>query len=68
MSDALKHECGIAHIRLLKPLDYYKKNPDFLSPLSRKKEVISFVVATDVLLLLPGVHSIQEQMMVLPVE
>jgi amidophosphoribosyltransferase len=25
MSDALKHECGIAHIRLLKPLDYYKK-------------------------------------------
>jgi methionyl-tRNA synthetase len=24
-------------------LDYYKKNPDFLSPLSRKKEVISFV-------------------------
>ena len=25
MSDALKHECGIAHIRLLKPLEYYKK-------------------------------------------
>ncbi|MDC7996953.1 amidophosphoribosyltransferase [Gilvibacter sediminis] len=25
MSDALKHECGIAMIRLLKPLDYYKK-------------------------------------------
>ena len=25
MSDAIKHECGIAHIRLLKPLDYYKK-------------------------------------------
>lgn len=25
MSDELKHECGIAHIRLLKPLDYYKK-------------------------------------------
>jgi len=25
MSDALKHECGIALIRLLKPLDYYKK-------------------------------------------
>lgn len=24
MSDALKHECGIAHIRLLKPLEYYK--------------------------------------------
>ncbi len=24
MSDALKHECGIAMIRLLKPLDYYK--------------------------------------------
>lgn len=24
MSDALKHECGIALIRLLKPLDYYK--------------------------------------------
>ncbi|TYP76983.1 amidophosphoribosyltransferase [Aquimarina intermedia] len=25
MSDALKHECGIAMIRLLKPLEYYKK-------------------------------------------
>jgi amidophosphoribosyltransferase len=25
MSDALKHECGIAHVRLLKPLDYYKE-------------------------------------------
>jgi amidophosphoribosyltransferase len=25
MSDAVKHECGIAHIRLLKPLEYYKK-------------------------------------------
>ncbi|MFV8225410.1 amidophosphoribosyltransferase [Christiangramia aquimixticola] len=25
MSDALKHECGIAHIRLLRPLDYYKE-------------------------------------------
>src|SRR5690606_708353 len=25
MSDALKHECGIAHIRLLKPLDFYHK-------------------------------------------
>ena len=25
MSDALKHECGIGHIRLLKPLEYYKK-------------------------------------------
>ena len=25
MSDAIKHECGIAHIRLLKPLSYYKK-------------------------------------------
>lgn len=24
MSDALKHECGIAMIRLLKPLEYYK--------------------------------------------
>ena len=24
MSDELKHECGIAHIRLLKPLDFYK--------------------------------------------
>jgi len=23
MSDALKHECGIAFIRLLKPYDYY---------------------------------------------
>jgi len=23
MSDELKHECGIAHIRLLKPLDFY---------------------------------------------
>ena len=25
MSDALKHECGIGHIRLLKPLEFYKK-------------------------------------------
>ncbi len=25
MSDELKHECGIAHIRLLKPLDFYKQ-------------------------------------------
>ena len=25
MSDALKHECGIGHIRLLKPLEFYKE-------------------------------------------
>ena len=25
MSDAIKHECGIALVRLLKPLDYYKQ-------------------------------------------
>ncbi|MCB0438651.1 MAG: amidophosphoribosyltransferase, partial [Mangrovimonas sp.] len=25
MSDSIKHECGIALIRLLKPLDYYKE-------------------------------------------
>src|ERR1044071_1242084 len=25
MSDAVKHECGIALLRLLKPLDYYKE-------------------------------------------
>ena len=25
MSDAIKHECGIALVRLLKPLDYYKE-------------------------------------------
>jgi amidophosphoribosyltransferase len=25
MSDAIKHECGIAMLRLLKPLEYYKK-------------------------------------------
>lgn len=25
MSDALKHECGIALIRLLKPLEFYKE-------------------------------------------
>ena len=25
MSDHIKHECGIAFLRLLKPLDYYKK-------------------------------------------
>ena len=25
MSDAIKHECGIAMVRLLKPLDYYIK-------------------------------------------
>ena len=26
MSDELKHECGIAHIRLLKPLDFYNSS------------------------------------------
>jgi amidophosphoribosyltransferase len=26
MSDALKHECGIALVRLLKPLEFYKEN------------------------------------------
>ena len=25
MSDIIKHECGIVLIRLLKPLDYYRK-------------------------------------------
>ena len=25
MSDAIKHECGIAMVRLLKPIEYYKK-------------------------------------------
>ena len=25
MSDSIKHECGIALLRLLKPLSYYKK-------------------------------------------
>ena len=25
MSDAIKHECGIALLRLLKPLEYYKQ-------------------------------------------
>ena len=25
MSDALKHECGVAMLRLLKPLDFYKE-------------------------------------------
>ena len=25
MSEALKHECGIALVRLLKPLEYYKE-------------------------------------------
>ena len=25
MSDAIKHECGIAYIRLLKPLEFYKE-------------------------------------------
>ena len=25
MSDTIKHECGIALIRLLKPLEYYKE-------------------------------------------
>ena len=25
MSDVIKHECGIALIRLLKPLEYYQK-------------------------------------------
>ena len=25
MSDQIKHECGVAFIRLLKPLSYYQK-------------------------------------------
>ena len=25
MSDAIQHECGLAYIRLLKPLSYYQK-------------------------------------------
>ena len=25
MSDAIKHECGISLIRLLKPLEYYQQ-------------------------------------------
>ena len=25
MSDPIKHECGVAMLRLLKPLDYYQK-------------------------------------------
>ena len=25
MSDPIKHECGIVFLRLLKPLDFYKK-------------------------------------------
>ena len=25
MSDAIKHECGLAYIRLLKPLSYYQQ-------------------------------------------
>ena len=30
MSDSIKHECGIALIRLLKPLEYYKEiDPNF---------------------------------------
>ena len=33
MSDELKHECGIAMIRLLKPLEYYQKNPSILANL-----------------------------------
>ena len=25
MSESIKHECGIALLRLLKPIDFYKK-------------------------------------------
>ena len=25
MSDAIKHECGVAMLRLLKPLEFYQK-------------------------------------------
>jgi amidophosphoribosyltransferase len=25
MSDSIQHECGIAYIRLLKPLDFYQQ-------------------------------------------
>jgi len=36
MSDSIKHECGIALIRLLKPLDYYKERyGSFLYGLNR---------------------------------
>src|SRR5688572_25437460 len=36
MSEMIKHECGIALIRLLKPLDYYReKYGDVLYGLSR---------------------------------
>jgi amidophosphoribosyltransferase len=40
MSDALKHECGIALIRLLKPLEFYKEN---MVLLLRNTENVSFM-------------------------
>ena len=36
MSDQIKHECGVAMLRLLKPIDYYhKKYGNFLYGLSK---------------------------------
>lgn len=36
MSDSIKHECGIAFIRLKKPLEFYLKNT---VPLIRTKKI-----------------------------
>jgi hypothetical protein len=46
MSDALKHECGIALIRLLKPLEFTKKNTELLS--TEYKNVSSYGKGTTV--------------------
>jgi amidophosphoribosyltransferase len=45
MSDALKHECGIALIRLLKPLEFYKENTELLST-EYKKCIFSWKSST----------------------
>ena len=33
MSEPIGHECGVALVRLLKPLEYFQKHPDYRNPL-----------------------------------
>ena len=39
MSDALKHECGVAMLRLLKPLEFYKEKYGTSSWRNKETEV-----------------------------
>ena len=40
MSDAIKHECGIALLRLKKPLEYYKEKYNVRSQMLHAHHVI----------------------------